>query len=162
MADALDAFRKILAIDLPNLPAWAKGGVSIVLLTLTVLLLLALWRSPTTLAALDPATAHRLERGIDAFFENQGEFASSRAVVFGEAKAIVRRMKAEPDVFPKVQMDIEARKRNDNNWTFANQLNEALALVNALGLAPDTPHENSIFLQLPLPIISGRTDTTSR
>ena len=51
-----------------------------------------------------------------------------------------------------VQMEIEQRKNNDNNWKFANELSEGKALVNALGLDYDIPKDNQIFLQLPLPV----------
>ncbi len=151
MASTYDAIRELLLVDLPASPLWGKAGVSLVVVTLSILFLLTLWRTPSSLPSLDPVTATRIQQGLTAFFDNEGEFAPARAIVFGEAKGIVRRMKNEPDIFAKVQMEIEARKRNDNNWTFANQLNEALALVNALGLTPETPRENAIFLQMPLP-----------
>jgi hypothetical protein len=57
-----------------------------------------------------------------------------------------------------VQATIEERKRTDPNWTYANQINAGLALVNALGLAPETADENRIFLLMPLPEgIDGET-----
>jgi hypothetical protein len=152
MGEQIETIRRILFIDLPSLPIWAKSGVSVIIITCGVLVLLFLWKNPSTVASLDPTTSQRLEQGVVAFFRNEGEIAASKAIVFGEAKAIVRRMKNEPDVFAKIQMEIESRKKNDNNWMFANQLNEASALVNALGLTTETSKENQIFLQMPLPL----------
>lgn len=151
----LDSIQKLVVYDLPALPFSAKAIVSIIIFSFGALLLLALWRDPSSLASIDPTASNRLERGVVAFFQNRGDFPASTAIVFGEAKDIVRRMKSEPDVFTRVQMEIENRKKNDNNWTFANILTEAKALVNALGLTPETKRENEIFLQMPLPEIEG-------
>ena len=139
-----------------------KVPITIVILSACAFLLLALWRDPLRASVLDPVTAGRLENGTQSFFENSGEFAPDPAIVFGDAKDIVRRMKTDPNVFQNIDGEIEARKRADNNWKFANELSSAKALVNALGLDIDTPAENKIFLQMPLPSLrKGRISATS-
>jgi hypothetical protein len=151
MLDLIDSVRKLLVFDLPALPFAVKIVSSVIVVSFMALLLVAMWRDPSSLASLDPVTYNRLQQGVVSFFRNRGQFPSPAATVFGEAKDIVRRMKSEPDVFTRVQMEIESRKKNDNNWTFANILTEAKALVNALGLTPETKRENELFLQMPLP-----------
>jgi hypothetical protein len=142
--------RKLLEFHLPSLPVYVKIGLSAVTLALCLVLLVSMWRSPASLAALNPITHQRLEKGVSQFFRYYKGLADPPEV-YGEAKDIVRRMKTEGDVFPKIDAEIEARKRNDNNWYPANRLASAKALVNALGLTHETKAENEVFLQMPLP-----------
>jgi hypothetical protein len=147
-----ESIKKIILVDFPSLDFYPKLGVSLVVVSISFLLLVSLWRSPTKISSLDPAAEARLKEGVIAFFSHYEEISLDKIpVVYGNAKDIVRRMKLEKDVFVSVQMEIEQRKNNDNNWKFANELSEGKALVNALGLNYDTPTENQIFLQLPLP-----------
>jgi len=146
-----EAIKKLILIDLPSLDFYPKIAVSLVLVSLSLFLLVSIWRDPSRASSIDPAADNRLKEGVRSFFQNRGEFAPDTTVVFGDAKDIVRRMKDEKDVFGKVDLEIEDRKRRDNNWKFANELSSAKALVNALGLDYDTPKENRIFLQMPLP-----------
>jgi hypothetical protein len=87
---------------------------------------------------------------VDSFFKNSGEFPPDPAIVFGNSKDLVRKLKTNKNAFIEVDTEIEARKVKDNNWKFANELSAGKALVNALGLDADTPRENQIFLQMPL------------
>lgn len=147
-----ESIKKILFVDLPSLDFYPKLGVSLVIASITFFLLVSLWRSPIKISSLDPAAENRLREGVIAFFSHYEKINLDKVpVVYGNAKDIVRRMKTEKDVFIAVEMEIERRKNNDNNWKFANELSEGKALVNALGLNYDTPIENQIFLQLPLP-----------
>ncbi|HTK33956.1 MAG TPA: hypothetical protein VL358_01550 [Caulobacteraceae bacterium] len=146
-----EAIKKILLVELPSLDIVLKIPLTFIIIAISIFILVALWRDPLRASALNPAAAARLERGTQAFFDSSGQFAPDRAVVFGTAKDIVRRMKTDPNVFQNIDVEIEARKRADNNWKFANELSAGKALVNALGLDVDTPTENKIFLQMPLP-----------
>jgi len=90
--------------------------------------------------------------GIQNFYTAQGPVtASPPSKVFGNAKAIVRRLTTEENVFQDVNDEIERLKREDANWANANLLDAALAQVNALGLYKNTIEENEIFLRLPIP-----------
>ena len=95
-----------------------------------------------------------LRTGLISFFRNQDEFAPRPSRVMGEAKSIVRNLQVDPNTFNNIQMEIERRKKNDNNWTFANILTDALALVNSLGLDNTTETHNEIFLKMPLPEVT--------
>src|SRR6202035_4060196 len=101
-------------------------------------------------------TTSRLTAGIREFFRNMGEFSPASSLIYGSAKSIVREMKSDPHIFENTQEKIEQRKTSDPNWTFANQLNAGLALVNALGLSPETEADNEVFLLLPMPRLRGR------
>jgi hypothetical protein len=150
-----EAIKKIILVDLPSLDFYPKVAISLVLISLSLFLLVSIWRDPSRVSSIDPAAENRLREGVRSFFRNRGDFAPDVTVVFGDAKDIVRRMKDEKDVFGKVDLQIEDRKRADNNWKFANELSSAKALVNALGLDYDTPAENRVFLQMPLPDIQA-------
>jgi len=147
-----EVIKKFLLVDLPSLDFYPKLALSLVLMSLSLFLLVSMWRDPARASSIDPAAEARLKEGVQAFFANMGQFAPDTPVVYGNAKDIVRRLKTEKDVFEKVSLEIEDRKRRDNNWKFANELSAAKALVNALGLDYDTPKENQIFLQMPLPL----------
>jgi hypothetical protein len=146
-----ESIKKLVLVDLPLLDFYPKLAISLAVVSLSAFLLVSMWRSPSRASSIDPVTEQRLREGVRSFFAHMGQFAPDVPIVFGNAKDIVRRMKDEKDVFARVQMEIEARKKADNNWKFANELSAAHALVNALGLNPDTPKENQIFLQMPLP-----------
>jgi hypothetical protein len=148
-----EAIKKILLVDLPSLDFYPKLALSLVLMSVSLFLLVSMWRDPARASSIDPASESRLKEGVTSFFANKGQFAPDTPVVFGNAKDIVRRLKTEKDVFERVGLEIEDRKRRDNNWKFANELSTAKALVNALGLDYDTPKENQIFLQMPLPTV---------
>lgn len=150
-----EAIKKIILIDLPSLDFYPKVAISLVLISLSLFLLVSIWRDPSRVSSIDPTAENRLREGVRSFFRSQGQFAPDIPVVFGDAKDIVRRMKDEKDVFGKVDLEIEDRKRRDNNWKFANELSSAKALVNALGLDYDTPKENRAFLQMPLPDVQA-------
>ncbi len=60
----------------------------------------------------------------------------------------------DKNVFQTIDSEVEARKRADSNWKFANQLSAGKALMSALGLDVDTTKENQIFLQMPLPSLT--------
>ena len=146
-----EAVKKIILVDLPTLDTILKVPLTLVIVALTGFFVIALWRDPTRVSELDPETATRLKQGTISFFQNSGDFAPVPAIVFGNAKDIVRQMKTTSNVFSNIDAEIEARKRRDNNWKFANELSAGKALVNALGLDFDTKRENHIFLQMPLP-----------
>jgi hypothetical protein len=147
-----EAVKKLLLVDLPSLDFYPKLALSLVLMSVSLFLLVSMWRDPARASSIDPAAEARLQEGVWAFFASMGQFSPDVPVVYGNAKDIVRRLKTEKDVFEKVGLEIEDRKRRDNNWKFANELSAARALVNALGLDYDTPKENQIFLQMPLPL----------
>lgn len=147
-----EAIKKILLVDLPSLDFYPKLALSLVLMSFSLFLLVSMWRDPARASSIDPAAEARLKIGVTVFFANMGSNSPTVPVVFGDAKDIVRRFKTEKDVFEKVGLEIEDRKRRDNNWKFANELSAAKALVNALGLDYDTTKENQIFLQMPLPV----------
>lgn len=152
----IEAIRKLLLVDLPSLDVYLKVPITVVILALCAFFIVAIWRDPLKASLLNPAEADRLQKGTLSFFQHSGQFAPDPAIVFGDAKGIVRRMKTDPNVFQNIDSEIEARKRADNNWKFANELSAAKALVNALGLDIDTPNENRIFLQMPLPDIASQ------
>jgi|ERR1043165_681388 hypothetical protein len=99
--------------------------------------------------------------GVTSFFQNQDWLSTAPSIVMGEAKGIVRKFKTDRNTFVNVEREIERRKKEDNNWTFANQETQALALVNYLGLDLDTKIKNEIFLNMPLPEVS-KHDTPSK
>ena len=92
--------------------------------------------------------------GVLSYFNNQNWLSPEPATVMGEAKNIVRQLKTDPNTFNNVQQEIERRKKEDNNWTFANMLTSALALVNYLGLDKESDVKNQIFLDMPLPDVA--------
>lgn len=147
--------KKLLLIDIPTLPASLKFGASAVMLVVFVFTLLILWRPASTIRELNPSVSKRLEEGVTNFFLAQWEHGPDPAYVFGEAKAIVIEFQRNSNKMADVSSEIERRKREDNNWTYANRLAAGQALVSALGLTPETVQENEIFLQLPLPAAVG-------
>ncbi|TFW29452.1 hypothetical protein [Duganella callida] len=154
-----EAIKKILLVDLPSLDFYPKLALSLVLMSISLFLLVSMWRDPARASSIDPATEARLKAGVTAFFANMGDNSPAVPVVFGNAKDMVRRFKTEKNVFENVGLEIENRKQRDNNWKFANELSAAKALVNALGLDYDTTKENQIFLQMPLPITEASSTT---
>jgi hypothetical protein len=144
--------KRILLIDLPSLDTFLKIPITVVALAILSFLLVALWRDPLRASVLDSAAAARLEKGTQAFFDGyQGVAVAAPAIVFGAAKDIVRRMSSDKDVFQHVDTEIEVMKKTDANWTYANQKAAGKALVNSLGLEPETTTDNKIFLQMALP-----------
>lgn len=97
-----------------------------------------------------------LTRQINNYFEGKDWLAPNPATVMAEARGIVQRFKSEPNTFETIQEEIEERKKNDPNWTFANELKGGLELVNILGLSPNTENKNEIFLTMELPAVSAR------
>jgi hypothetical protein len=95
----------------------------------------------------------RLSQGIKNYFEGQDWTSPEPGQVIGIAKRIVGRFGVESDVFGSVQAEIEKRKKEDANWTYANGIQSGLALVQALGLSPETKERNRIFLQMVIPAI---------
>lgn len=153
MDNWFDVGRKLLEFHLPALPIYVKLALTTVVAALSLVLIVSMWRAPASLATLNPVLHTQLEQGVGQFFKYYKGMADPPEV-FGEAKDIVRRMKTEGDVFPKIDAEIEARKRNDANWYPANRLASAKALVNALGLTHETTNQNAVFLQMPLPDLS--------
>ncbi len=105
-------------------------------------------------------TEQNIRNGVTSFFENQDWLSSTPSIVMGEAKGIVRELSTDQNTFSNIDQEIAKRKKEDANWTFANQLTEALALVNYLGLDKDTKIKNQIFLDMPLPIVSKHDRNT--
>jgi hypothetical protein len=101
-----EAIKKIILIDLPSLDPLLKVPITAVLIAITAFLLVAIWRDPLRASALDPQTETRLERGTQSFFQNSQQFAPDPAIVFGNAKDIVRRMKDYKNVFQAVDGEI--------------------------------------------------------
>lgn len=99
-------------------------------------------------------TEQDIRLGIASFFKNEDWLSTTPSIVMGEAKNIVRKLKTDPNTFLNIEQEIERRKKEDNNWTFANQLTSAMALVNYLGLDTETKVKNEIFLNMPLPEVS--------
>lgn len=157
-----ESLKKIILVDLPSLDPFLKAPITAVLLAVVAFFLIAIWRDPLRASALDPEAEARLERGTRSFFENSGQFAPDPAIVFGNAKDLIRRLKVDKNAFQATDAEIEARKRADNNWKFANELSAGKALVNALGLDVDTTKENQIFLQMSLPSLKGSAPDVSR
>ena len=153
MENWFDVGRKLLEFHLPGLPVYVKLGLTTIAAALALVLIFSMWRSPASLAVLNPVVHAQLEKGVSQFFKYYNGGADPPEI-FGEAKDIVRRMATEGNVFPKVDAEIESRKRNDNNWGPANRLASAKALVNTLGLTEETKNQNSVFLQMPLPDLS--------
>src|SRR5579864_8203637 len=106
-----EAIKKIILVDLPSLDFYSKIAISLVLTSISLFLLVSVWRDPTRASSLNPAAENRLREGVRSFFRNSGEFAPDVPVVFGDAKDIVRRMKDEKDVFGKIDLEIEDRDR---------------------------------------------------
>jgi Sec-independent protein translocase protein TatA len=151
----IDAIKRLILADLPSLDPMLKAILSIIIVLVAGFFVIAMWRDPIRASQLDPQIEKKLEISVKSFFE-QGDFGPSKApIIFGKAKDIVRRFKGEKDVFTKVENEIEKMKKNDNNWTFANDLTAAKALVNALGLDTDTEADNRIFLQMPFPTLAN-------
>lgn len=153
-ASMVEQIKEFFLVGLPQIPVWAKSFLTVLVVTAGGFLLVAMWRPPSTVIQLNPLVAENLRLGVIAFMKNRGEFAAAPSIVFGHAKGIVAKMGTDRDALVRVENEIESRKRNDANWTYANQLNEALALVYALGLTPDTKQQNEVFLQMPLPVES--------
>jgi len=149
---SFSAAKEVILVDLPQLPIWLKVVVTVIVVTLLVAVLTAVWRRPAILREINPVVTEQLETGVKRFFLGYDQkIGDSPAVIFGEAKGIVRRFGDEKGVFTKVEAEIEAAKRTDANWSYANKKRDGLYLVNALGLNEKTTKENEIFLQLPLP-----------
>jgi hypothetical protein len=108
------------------------------------------------LSAQNAAEEQRLATGIRNYFEGQEWFSPEPGQVIGLAKGIVERFGSESDVVGSVQAQIERRKKEDPNWTYANRIQSALALVQALGLSARTKEKNRVFLDMVVPAISPK------
>jgi hypothetical protein len=104
----------------------------------------------------DAQVEQALERGIRNYFDSEDWTGPEPSVVMGLAKGIADRFSSEQGVFQSVEAEIERHKREDNNWTFANRLQSALALVHALGLSPSTEQRNRVFRDMVLPAIQPK------
>ena len=94
-----------------------------------------------------------LTTAIIAFFKSYDGYTSP-AQIIGEAKGIVSRFPSElQNTVNNVQRDIQFKKQNDANWTYANMLRDGLLLVNYLGLTHQTTAKNEIFTEMTMPQI---------
>lgn len=149
MDSYFDFVRKLLEFHLPGLPIYAKISLTGIVTILSLMFVVSTWRTPASLATMNPVIQNQLQTGVVQFFKHYKGLDQSE--VFGDAKDIVRRMKTEGDIFPKIDSEIEARKRNDKNWFQANRLYSAKTLVLSLGLTSETKNSNEVFMQMPLP-----------
>lgn len=102
------------------------------------------------------AIRDQLTRGIRNYFDGMSDIGPDPSQVLGRARGIAARLAHQDRVFEDVEAEIERRKRDDNNWTYANRLDAALDLVYALGLTPSSSERNRVFLDMDLPAIAPR------
>ena len=103
----------------------------------------------------------QLTSNIVSFYENYDwSYGPSPAQVISEAKKIVNRFSIDKEsTFEKIEAEIQFKKDNDNNWTYANLQRDGFALVNYLGLNHTTIEKNNVFLSLEIPnILSKNTE----
>lgn len=75
-----ESIKKFLLIDLPSLDFYPKLALSLVLMSVSLFVLVSMWRDPARASSIDPAAEARFKEGVRSFFTSMGQFAPDTAV----------------------------------------------------------------------------------